>query len=142
MKLRLVVVGKLKDSGLRALCDDYQARIGRYCPFQETELRDANGFVKAFGNEAFVVALEVNGQQLSSLELSAQLARWSELPRREVVFLIGGADGIPSKISERADATLSLSRLTLPHRLARLILCEQLYRALSIARNEPYARED
>ncbi len=70
------------------------------------------------------------------------MERWTSRGKGSVAFVIGGAEGIPSELSKKADARLSLSRLTLPHRLARVVLLEQLYRSLSILRGEPYARED
>ncbi|HET9932448.1 MAG TPA: 23S rRNA (pseudouridine(1915)-N(3))-methyltransferase RlmH, partial [Polyangiaceae bacterium] len=70
------------------------------------------------------------------------LERWLAQGKGVIAFAIGGAEGLPAEFSKRAQHRLSLSRLTLPHRLARLLLAEQLYRALSIARGEPYARED
>jgi 23S rRNA (pseudouridine1915-N3)-methyltransferase len=87
-----------------------------------------------------VVALDVGGQAMTS----HGFARWLEARLRQgkgnIAFVIGGADGLPQPIRGRADQTLSLSTMTLPHRLARLFLAEQLYRAVTILRNEPYAR--
>ena len=142
MKLQIVAHGKLKDKGLRSLCDDYLGRIRRYLRCEEIELKDDSGFSRLLSDDAIVVALEVDGEQLSSNELSRKLERWLAQGKGVVAFAIGGAEGLPREFSVRAQHRLSLSRLTLPHRLARLLLAEQLYRALSIARNEPYARED
>lgn len=142
MKLQIVAHGKLKDKGLRSLCDDYIARIRRYVRCEEIELKDANGFERAIAEGALVVALEVDGEAVSSTELSRKLERWLAQGKGVVAFAIGGAEGLPKDFSARAQHRLSLSRLTLPHRLARLLLAEQLYRALSILRGEPYARED
>ncbi|MGC4088266.1 MAG: 23S rRNA (pseudouridine(1915)-N(3))-methyltransferase RlmH [Polyangiaceae bacterium] len=142
MKIQFVVQGKLKDKGLRSLVDDYLGRIRRYVRCDELELRDASGFERAVGPDALLIALEVDGEQLSSSELSRKLERWLAQGKGVVAFAIGGAEGLPQAFSARAQHRISLSRLTLPHRLARLLLAEQLYRALSIARGEPYARED
>jgi 23S rRNA (pseudouridine1915-N3)-methyltransferase len=87
------------------------------------------------------VALEVDGEAVTSTELSKRVERWSSTGKGVVAFVIGGAEGIPKDLSRSAVARLSLSKLTLPHRLARVLLLEQLYRALSILRGEPYARE-
>jgi 23S rRNA (pseudouridine1915-N3)-methyltransferase len=73
--------------------------------------------------------------------LAKRVERWSSRGKGIVAFVIGGADGIPADLLSRADARLSLSTLTLPHRLARVVLAEQLYRAMTILRGEPYARE-
>lgn len=142
MKLRLIAVGKLKDPGLRALCDDYQRRLRRYATLTETEVKDDSGVLKQLKSDSFVVALEVEGRALSSTQFAQRLDAFLTLQKRELVFLIGGAEGLSSALKQRTDFALSLSNMTLPHRLARLILCEQLYRAFSILKNEPYARED
>jgi 23S rRNA (pseudouridine1915-N3)-methyltransferase len=87
------------------------------------------------------VALEVNGEQLTSPKLAERVEEWSRRGKGVIAFYIGGAEGIPADVSARADYRLSLSKLTLPHRLARVLLAEQLYRAMTILRGEPYARE-
>lgn len=142
MKIVLVAEGKLKEPALRKLVDDYLGRIRRYVRCEEVELRDAGGFERAVSAEATLVALEVTGEALTSRGLSERLARWTERGKGHVVFAIGGAEGLPDWLSARADVRLSLSSFTLPHRIARLVLVEQLYRAFSIQRGEPYARED
>lgn len=142
LKLRVIAVGKLRDEGLRALCDDYKKRIQRYASIEELELKEAAALLPKLGKSAWVVALDPRGVEPTSTELARKLERWLELGRPEVAFVIGGADGLGDDVQARADERLSLSRLTLPHRLARLLLLEQLYRAFSILRNEPYARED
>jgi 23S rRNA (pseudouridine1915-N3)-methyltransferase len=107
----------------------------------ELEVKTAADLATALPPDALVVALEVEGEALNSTELSRRVERWGRTGKGVVAFVIGGADGIPPTLSKNADARLSLSRLTLPHRLARVLLLEQLYRALSILRGEPYARE-
>jgi len=87
------------------------------------------------------VALEAEGQRVDSVQFSKLLERWGTLGKGRVVLVIGGTDGIPPACSKRADYRLSLSTMTLPHRLARIVLLEQLYRALTILKGEPYARE-
>ncbi|HEX5100948.1 MAG TPA: 23S rRNA (pseudouridine(1915)-N(3))-methyltransferase RlmH, partial [Polyangiaceae bacterium] len=75
-------------------------------------------------------------------ELAARLERWGRRGKGDVAFVLGGAEGIPKALLDGAHARLSLSSLTLPHRLARVLLFEQIYRAFTILRGEPYARED
>lgn len=142
MKLLIVAHGKLKDKALRSVCDDYIGRVRRYVRCEEIEVKDANGFERAIPDDALVVALEVDGESVSSTELSRLVERWLAHGKGVVAFAIGGAEGLPREFSARARHRLSLSRLTLPHRLARVLLAEQLYRSLSILRGEPYARED
>jgi 23S rRNA (pseudouridine1915-N3)-methyltransferase len=142
VKLTLLVVGKLKDPGLRSLCDDYKKRISRHVELQELEVKDDKALLKAIPKDVHLVCLEVLGSQLSSTQFSEKVLQWGSTGNGHLAFVIGGAEGIPRTVAEQARFALSLSTLTLPHRLARLLLLEQLYRALSIWRGEPYARED
>ena len=142
MRFYVVAAGRLKDKSLRAVADDYFARVRRYARCDEIEVKDDRALAKAIPPDSLVVALEVDGESVTSTELSQRVERWTSRGKGAVTFVIGGAEGIPSELSRAAAARLSLSRLTLPHRLARVLLAEQLYRALSILRGEPYARED
>ena len=142
MRFYVVAAGRLKDKSLRAVADDYFGRVRRYARCDEIEVKDDRALAKAIPPDSLVVALEVDGESVTSTELSQRVARWTSRGKGAVTFVIGGAEGIPAELSRSADARLSLSRLTLPHRLARVLLAEQLYRALSILRGEPYARED
>ncbi|MFI5308346.1 MAG: 23S rRNA (pseudouridine(1915)-N(3))-methyltransferase RlmH [Polyangiales bacterium] len=144
MRIAIVAVGKIKQAGLRAELDDYLGRIRRYASCDEVELKDAPDrelvprFERALKPRATLVALEVDGRAFDS----AGLARWlgrHEQSGTELAFLVGGAYGLPETVSKRAVERLSLSKLTLPHRLARVVLAEQLYRAFTILRNEPYS---
>lgn len=142
MKLSILAIGKLKDPGSRAWADEYLGRIRRWVRCEESELRDDAELQRRWPKQdAWIVALEVGGQSLSSTAFSAQLERWGSIGKGNITFVIGGAEGIPRELSERANAKVSLSPMTLPHRLARVLLLEQLYRGLSILRKEPYARE-
>ena len=142
MKLFVVAEGRIKERDLRAVANDYLKRLTRYVKCDEIEARDAAGLVKSIPEGAFVVALEVDGERLTSSELALRLERWGARGKGLVAFVIGGAEGIPKPLSERADLRLSLSSFTLPHRLARVVLFEQLYRAMTLQRGEPYAREE
>jgi 23S rRNA (pseudouridine1915-N3)-methyltransferase len=141
MRLVVVAAGKLKEREVRAIADDYLGRIRRYAKCDEIEVKSAQDLAAAVPSGSLVVALEVDGDALTSTELSKRVERWSSTGKGVVAFVIGGADGIPKELSKSAAARISLSKLTLPHRLARVLLLEQLYRSLSIARGEPYARE-
>ncbi|HLV20422.1 MAG TPA: 23S rRNA (pseudouridine(1915)-N(3))-methyltransferase RlmH [Polyangiaceae bacterium] len=142
MKLYVVAVGKLKDRAYRSLADDYLQRIARYARVQEIEVRGPAELATAAPAAATTVALEVTGEALTSPELARRVQRWGSQGKGDIAFFIGGAEGLPEDLSKRASARLSLSRLTLPHRLARVVLLEQLYRSLTISRGEPNARED
>lgn len=145
MHIHVLAVGKIKERGARELVDDYAKRIGRYATFHELELKDAGQdelverFRKAIPARSRVIALEVEGRQLSSGELAKLVGRAEDTSVMHLVFLIGGSYGLPPEISRAADEQLSLSKLTLPHRLARLLLVEQIYRAFTILRGEPYS---
>lgn len=144
MRLVVVAVGRVKDRALRAALDEYLSRLRRYLPCDEVEIPDgpapkvAQALVKATAG-ANVIALEVGGRVQTSEAFAAALERWGSRGKGVVAFLIGGADGLPPEVSAAADDRWSLSPLTFPHRLARLVLVEQLYRAMTILRNEPYA---
>ncbi len=141
MKLVVVAAGKLKEREVRAIADDYLGRIRRFVKCEEIEVKSAKDLASAVPSGAYVVALEVDGDVVTSSELSRRVERWGSTGKGVVAFVIGGAEGIPQPLSSSAQARLSLSKLTLPHRLARVLLLEQLYRSLSILRGEPYARE-
>lgn len=146
MHLRIVAVGKVRERGILDAIQDYYGRIKRYTSFDEVELRDADEaelikrFERAIPADARVVALEVEGKMLSSEGLAELIrAERDELATKNLVFLIGGAYGLATEIRARASIELSLSKMTLPHRLARLFLAEQVYRAFTILRGEPYS---
>lgn len=141
MRLAVVAVGKLKEPATRALADDYLGRIRRWIRIDEVEVKDDVALARAVPAEHLVVALEVDGERLTSEAFSKKLELWGSQGKGNVAFLIGGAEGIPAELSRQARVRLSLSSMTLPHRLARVVLLEQIYRGLSIAKGEPYARE-
>lgn len=107
------------------------------CQIQEAE---ASRIMAAMPRDAVLVALDERGEQLSTVEFSKLLEDWMR-SGKDAVFVIGGADGISQDLRERADRVLSLSRMTLPHGIARVVLVEQLYRAVSIINHHPYHRE-
>ena len=138
MKLVVLAVGKLRDRHLAALIDDYVARARHHLPVEIVEVEDDEALARRWPAEGETIALEVDGLAWSTEELARQVERRMTRGTRTLTFVIGGAHGIPPALSSRAALRLSLSALTLPHRLARLLLCEQLYRALTIVRGEPY----
>jgi 23S rRNA (pseudouridine1915-N3)-methyltransferase len=142
--VRLVIVaeGKLRERGLREVADDYLARIRRRIRCDEVEVRNAGALGKVIPVGARIVALDVCGRSFTSRGFATLLSEWAERGVGHVTFLIGGASGLPPAIIESAYERLSLSPMTLPHRLCRVVLLEQIYRALTIQRGEPYARED
>ncbi len=139
MRYHVVAVGRVKDAALRAACDEYLDRLRRYARVEETEVKDEARLPEAIPERSRLVAVSRTGEPWSSRELADRTARW-DMEGRDVVFAIGGAEALPETIVGRAEEVWSLSRLTFPHELARLIVLEQLYRAFTIRRGEPYHR--
>lgn len=146
MRLTVIGVGRVKQRELRGAIDDYLARLRRYVPCDEVEIADgaAGQVAEAIGRatqrtSARLIALDVKGRALSSEAFASQLERHFSTGKGHVAFAIGGADGLPPETIAAAEDRWSLSPLTFPHRLARLVLVEQLYRAMTILRREPYA---
>lgn len=124
----------MKSAALRAACDEYLARIQHYAKIEEREVEEAR-----IPEDARLVALSRRGEAWTSAQLAELVGRW-EMEGRDVTFAIGDADGLPEEMLRSAERTWSLGPLTLPHELARVVLYEQLYRAQTIRRGEPYHR--
>jgi 23S rRNA (pseudouridine1915-N3)-methyltransferase len=124
----------MKSAGLRAACDDYLSRIRHYAKIEEREVTEAR-----IPEDTRVIALAAGGESWTSEQLAELVGRW-EMEARDVTFVIGGADGLPADVLARAERKWSLGPLTLPHELARVVVYEQLYRAYTIRRGEPYHR--
>jgi 23S rRNA (pseudouridine1915-N3)-methyltransferase len=139
MRYRVVAVGRIKDAAFRAACDGYLERLRHYAQVEEREVKDEARILGAIPEDSRLVALAETGEGWSSRALAEQTARW-EREGRDVTMAIGGADALPDAVLGRADEVWSLSALTFPHELARVILYEQLYRAYTIRRGEPYHR--
>jgi 23S rRNA (pseudouridine1915-N3)-methyltransferase len=139
VKLTVLAVGKLRDAWVKDGCDEYARRVRARLPLEIIEVKRADELLRRVPPRARLWALDERGTQLSSEELAARLKRHMDTGE-PAAFVVGGADGLPAALLERAAVRWSLGRLTLPHRLCRLILLEQLYRALSILRGEPYHR--
>lgn len=145
MKIAIIAVGRVKERGLRDAIDDYEKRIRRYTKLDEIELGDGSAsevearFRKAIPPRARVVALEIDGERMTSERFARYVEQCEVGAVPALAFLIGGSYGLPKAVSDAAHSKLSLSDMTLPHRLARLFLAEQIYRAFTILRNEPYS---
>ena len=144
MKLKIIAVGNVKEAAMRSLCEDYRERIGRHAAVDVIEIADgAPDKVLAemirLAKGAHVVALEAAGRELDSPAFAREIDRMSQEGKGDIAFLIGGKAGLPRTVLAPPFKAWSLSRLTFPHRLARLVLLEQLYRAMAILKNEPYA---
>lgn len=140
LNLEILCVGGLKEDYFRAAAQEYEKRLGAYCRLHTTECReDAQllPFLKA-RPRAYKFALCVEGQECTSPELSAMIERCTDGGFSEIIFVIGGSDGLPEAVKAACHKRLSFSRLTFPHRLARVILLEQLYRAQAITHGSAY----
>jgi len=156
MHVRLVAVGDRQPSWVSSAFDDYVSRLPRHWRFaldtiatakrNKGESRDAAMDVEAAKILArtrpadYVVALDERGRQSTSTQLAGKLEAW-QTAGADLVFVIGGPDGLASDVLERANYRWSLSQLTLPHGLARILFAEQLYRAWSLSAGHPYHRE-
>ena len=121
-------------------CAEYAKRVRAKLPLDLVEVKDDAELVRKLPPRHKLWALDERGAQLSSEELAQRLQKQMNAGESGITLVIGGADGLSRELVGRADFVWSLGRLTLPHRLARLIVLEQLYRALSILRGEPYHR--
>lgn len=138
MKVTVLAVGKLRDRWVREGCDEYARRLRGKLNVEEVELRKPEDLERRLPAGDRVWALDAGGKQLSSEELADALATAMREGGGGLTFVIGGAEGMPEAIKRRAHVVWSFGRITLPHRIVRLILMEQLYRAVSIVRREPY----
>jgi 23S rRNA (pseudouridine1915-N3)-methyltransferase len=139
VKVFVYYIGRPKDSHLNALAEDYLSRIARYTTAQMAEIRPERTDLRAKHPTARKVFLDPAGQTLDSPGFAALVGK-AELEARDLLFLIGGHDGLPASWRSYADLLLSLSPLTMPHELARVVLNEQVYRAFATLRGHPYPR--
>ena|SRR5882724_9741841 len=153
MRLRLIWTGKTRDARLRALCEDYLKRLSHFVRCEVTELRESKSSNGQAGIEkdskrisdalhagTITVLLDPAGVQWTSAQLAEQVQRWNNEGTREVSFVIGGPLGVSPELAAAADKRWSLSRLTLTHEMARMVLLEQLYRAYTIIHGLPYQK--
>lgn len=138
MKMIVAAVGSLKDRGLQSLVDDYVLRASRRVPLNIVEVKNSAALIKAVPKGYVQIALDERGKLVTTRELAAVLDKMMQTAVPGAAWLIGGAHGLDDKVKSGSDLMLSLSPMTFPHRLARVVLCEQLYRALSIIYGEPY----
>ena len=157
MNVSVIAVGKLREKPYREMADEYLKRLSRYGRYQEIELndlperdgasqaeeeklktREGEDILKRIRPEDRVIALTIPGKQRSSEELAQELGEAKNGGQGRLVFIIGGSLGLGSNVLARADGEMSMSRMTFPHQLARVMLLEQLYRAEKILVGERY----
>ena len=152
MRLRVIWTGKTRDAHVKSLIDNYQKRLSHYVKCEIVELKESAGSDKSgidkdsrrisdgLHDGAVNVLLSPDGKEWTSPELAEQVQRWQDSGTKEVTFIVGGPNGVSEELASQADKRWSLSRLTLTHELARVLLMEQLYRAYTIIHGLPYQK--
>jgi len=154
VRLTVISVGKNAETFVRDACDVYAARIRRYgvlnltvVPEERVAAQGKKEFIlrqegrrirDKIPNPALQVVLDEKGKKISSLDLARLLEKWSAAGVRDLAFILGGAYGLDEPLKDEADFCLSLSAMTLTHGMARMFLLEQIYRAFTLMRKEPY----
>ncbi|MBL8205899.1 MAG: 23S rRNA (pseudouridine(1915)-N(3))-methyltransferase RlmH [Blastocatellia bacterium] len=152
MKLHFVWIGKTKERHCAALVDEYLKRLSRFASHEISELKDINGsadasrvthiesakILAAVERDEFVVLLDETGQSISSVELAEFIQIKQQQSCKRIAFIIGGFAGVTDEVKKRAQLKLALSRMTLTHEFARVLLAEQLYRAYTLIAGVPY----
>jgi 23S rRNA (pseudouridine1915-N3)-methyltransferase len=144
LKLKVISIGKDRSGLFAPGVTEYASRLQHYVRPQLIELPESKNLATEgeatlgkLAERDVLIALDERGKELSSIELSQWIARQQQ-SGRDLVFALGGDEGLAPQVREKAALVLSLSRMTLPHRLARLVLLEQLYRSFTLLRGEPY----
>ena len=157
MKVTVIAVGKIKEKYLKDAIAEYSKRLGKYCKLEinetvdektpdnaseaEEELirtKEAQRILKHIRPDAYVVTLEIEGEQMASEQFAEKIRRLGVQGISHVVFVIGGSIGLGREVRARSDLALSFSKMTFPHQLMRAILLEQVYRGFRIINGEPY----
>lgn len=147
--IKIICIGKIKEKYLMDAIKDYSTRLSKYTKLNIIELdneiknnlsdlvKERDNIQKHIGVNDYVITLEINGVQLSSVELAKKIEE-TLIINSNITFIIGGSDGLHEDIKKRSNFQLSFSKLTFPHQLFRVILLEQLYRSFKIINNETY----
>ena len=157
IKVTVISVGKVKDKYLQLGIDEFKKRLSRFCKLALVEVKDepiADGMsqreldmlrqkegqliLSKLPDSAYVIAMDIDGKQLSSVELADKMREIGTYGQSHVVFLIGGSVGLADEIKKMADMKLSFSKMTFPHQFFKLMLLEQVYRGFKINANESY----
>ena len=142
--IKIIAVGKMKEKFYKDAFDEYAKRLGGYCRFECVEIpestidREAEAVIKCIDRQAYVTAMCIEGKKLSSTELSQLIESKSLNGVSQFNFIIGGSTGMSEKLKQRADLRLSMSDMTFPHHLFRVMLAEQIYRSFKISEGSLY----
>lgn len=141
--INIICVGKIKENYLTNMIDDYYKRVNKYHKVNIIELKDSNIkeegdlILKNIKSGDFIVTMEIEGKNLSSMELSESIDKWL-MTYANITFIIGGSNGIDSRVKDLSNFKLSFGNNTYPHGMFRAILLEQIYRSFKILNNETY----
>lgn len=157
MNIKIICIGKLKESYWRDAIAEYSKRLSKYCtltidelkeerlsegasPAEEEAVKEGEGknILKRVKNGSYVIALDVKGKSISSEGLAHKLEETALMGKSEIALIIGGSLGLSREVLSRSDFRLSFSAMTFPHQMMRVILLEQIYRAFKINKNETY----
>lgn len=145
MNIQIIAVGKLKEDYLRGAQQEYAKRLSRFCKLKVIEVdedstleREAERIRKVLPANSHVIALAIEGKKYDSVGFARHLENLMVGGKSDITFIIGGSTGLDNSILKAADSLLSMSDMTFPHQLARIILLEQIYRAFKIINNETY----
>lgn len=157
MNISIITVGKLKEKYLKLGIAEYTKRLSAYAKVQEIEVADEKApehlsdadmilvkqkegerILAKISPDTHVIALAINAKQRTSEEFARELDQLATYGKSKIAFVIGGSLGLSEDVMKRANDTISFSKMTFPHQLMKLVLCEQIYRAYRINRNEPY----
>ena len=157
MKIALLQIGKTSEKHISDGVDEYYSRIRKYrgfdiitvpdlkntrnMPVPEQKMKEGEKICKLLSAEDFVVLLDEKGKEFSTAEFSELLGKIFMLPKKRVVFVIGGSYGFSAESYKKADIRMSLSRMTFSHQMVRLLFAEQLYRVMTIIKGDPYHHE-
>jgi 23S rRNA (pseudouridine1915-N3)-methyltransferase len=157
MKITVISVGKIKEKYFTGAINEYAKRLSKYCKLEQIEVSDEKApenlsekemiqvkdkegirILSKINDQAYVIALAIEGKQLTSEGLSDHIEKLGVSGKSHIVFVIGGSLGLSEDVLKRANYKLSFSKMTFPHQLMKVVLLEQVYRAYRIARGEPY----
>jgi 23S rRNA (pseudouridine1915-N3)-methyltransferase len=156
MNITIICIGKLKERYWTEAVEEYSKRLSKYCTLlinelkeklrdnpskaEEIAVKEAEGksILKQIKPEAYVIALEIKDQELTSEKMAKKISNLALEGKSEIIFIIGGSLGLSEEVLKRADFRLSFSKMTFPHQMMRVILLEQIYRSFKIIKNEPY----
>jgi 23S rRNA (pseudouridine1915-N3)-methyltransferase len=157
MKIALVQTGKTTDRNISEVAEMYSARIKRYSAFEiitlpelknvanvpvaEQKAREGNKLLQIVNPDDYVILMDERGKEFRTIEFTVLLEKLFMLPKKRILFVIGGPWGFSDDVYNRADMKMSLSKMTFPHQLVRLLFLEQLYRVFTVIKGEPYHHE-